>query len=112
RERMADEDGIGARTVKLPVGLIRDLDRGQLGAGIQHQRPAPVKDDRLLGLYLPDPVAHLVASLTSVRESTPIGRASSELDGLRNRDGGLQVGNETPSKPKRSRGRTAACRPA
>jgi hypothetical protein len=51
---VADQDGIGAILVGLPIGLIYDLHGPQLATRFQHQWVLPAPEDKLLWRYLPD----------------------------------------------------------
>jgi hypothetical protein len=51
---VADQDGIGAILVGLPIGLIYDLHGPQLVARFQHQRVLTAPEDELLRRYLSD----------------------------------------------------------
>ena len=44
RQRVADEDAVGRARVELAVGLVGDLDGGQLLAGLEHERVALVPE--------------------------------------------------------------------
>ena len=53
-QRMADDDRVAGILVEAAVGLVRDLDRRQAPAGLEHERPLLGEEDRPLGAGQPD----------------------------------------------------------